>query len=151
MKFLITGHTSGVGQALYNRFGGVGLSRSTGFDISKDDIHPYLDGCDIFVNNAHCYDDIFAQTRLVYKASHKRQIVIGSMASDVARVRAGGAQMYSTAKSALEVACHQLYNDGSDITLVKPSYVKNPVDVVEVVEWILLQDFSVKEISFTPK
>ena len=35
MNFLITGHTKGIGKAIYDKFGGKGLSKSTGFDISK--------------------------------------------------------------------------------------------------------------------
>ena len=34
-KFVITGHTSGIGKAIFDKFGGVGLSRATLFDISK--------------------------------------------------------------------------------------------------------------------
>lgn len=152
IKFLITGHTQGIGKAIYQRFGGIGLSRSTGFDISKDDISPYLDECDVFINNAHCYDDIFAQTRLVYHAENKRQLVIGSLASDFSHVRTNSGKEYTTAKTALECACHQLFHKGSNITLIKPGYVNDenlsPSDIVDVIEWILLQDFSIKEITF---
>ena len=41
---VITGHTSGIGKALYKKYGGIGLSKTTGFDISKDDIEPYQVG-----------------------------------------------------------------------------------------------------------
>jgi short-subunit dehydrogenase involved in D-alanine esterification of teichoic acids len=62
MKVGITGHTSGIGLALYNKFKElgyevVGLSRSTGHDIGIDtarsDILNTINDCDIFVNNAY--------------------------------------------------------------------------------------------------
>ena len=64
MTFVITGHTSGIGKALYEEFGGIGLSRATGFDISKDDITPYIKEADVFINNAYCGN---VQVRLLYQ------------------------------------------------------------------------------------
>ena len=59
MKCVITGHTSGTGKALYNYFqqlgwNVVGMSRSNGYDISKDQDKIVQDAkdCDLFVNNA---------------------------------------------------------------------------------------------------
>lgn len=59
MKCVITGHTSGTGQALYNYFqqlgwNVVGMSRSNGYDITKDQDKIVQDAqdCDLFINNA---------------------------------------------------------------------------------------------------
>ena len=56
MKTVITGHTSGIGKALYEHFpGSVGLSRSNGFDIKNnfDQVVEQIKGCDLFINNAY--------------------------------------------------------------------------------------------------
>lgn len=58
MKLAITGHTRGIGLALYNEansagYSVIGLSRSTGHDISTDDILSAIEDCDCFINNAY--------------------------------------------------------------------------------------------------
>lgn len=56
MKVVITGHTRGIGNALYNHFpGAIGLSRSNGYDIDKDfdKVVDAIKGCDLFINNAY--------------------------------------------------------------------------------------------------
>jgi nucleoside-diphosphate-sugar epimerase len=62
MKVLITGHTSGIGKAIYDYFDSlgyecIGCSRSNGYDIStieaKDKILDLAKDIDIFVNNAY--------------------------------------------------------------------------------------------------
>lgn len=61
MKLAITGHTKGLGLAIYNHFKGdheiLGFSRSNGFDISslvcRQQILEALENCDIFFNNAY--------------------------------------------------------------------------------------------------
>lgn len=71
LKIAITGHTSGIGLSLYNRFKDlghevIGFSRSTGHDISIPDVcYSLLDTLndfDVFVNNA--YDPV-GQNRLL--------------------------------------------------------------------------------------
>lgn len=61
MKCVITGHTSGVGRHLFEYFTSkgwrvVGMSRSNGYDISKDIDKVIQDsiGADLFINNASC-------------------------------------------------------------------------------------------------
>lgn len=56
MKVVITGHTYGLGKALYEHFPNAhGLARSTGFDIEKDfdAVVSEINGCDLFINNAY--------------------------------------------------------------------------------------------------
>jgi hypothetical protein len=63
MKIAITGHTSGIGKGMYDHFLNqnhevFGLSRSNGYDISKniEDIIKVSSGCDLFINNAYSGD-----------------------------------------------------------------------------------------------
>lgn len=86
MKVVITGHTYGIGKALYEHFqtyGGwevVGLSRSNGYDIDKDfdKVVEAASGCFLFINNA--YRDK-QQTKLVNALKNKvtKMIVMGSV------------------------------------------------------------------------
>lgn len=60
-KIIITGHTHGVGKAIYDKFKEiscreiVGMSRSNGYDIDKDfdRIVEEATGCELFINNAY--------------------------------------------------------------------------------------------------
>ena len=60
-KIIITGHTSGVGKAIYDKFKEiscreiVGMSRSNGYDIDADfdKIVEEATGCELFINNAY--------------------------------------------------------------------------------------------------
>lgn len=60
-KIIITGHTHGIGQAIYNKFIEtscreiVGMSRSNGYDIEKDfdKIVKEATGCELFINNTY--------------------------------------------------------------------------------------------------
>jgi hypothetical protein len=85
MKVVITGHTYGLGKALYDSFKSaewevVGLSRSNGYDIDAnfDQVVEAAIGADLFINNA--YRDK-QQTRLVHalKNKVKKMVVMGSV------------------------------------------------------------------------
>jgi hypothetical protein len=60
-KIVITGHTSGIGKAIYDKFKEischeiVGLSRSNGYDIDNDfdKVIAEAAGADLFINNAY--------------------------------------------------------------------------------------------------
>lgn len=60
-KIIITGHTNGIGKAIYDKFKEiscreiVGMSRSNGYDIDKDfdKIVEEAAGCELFINNAY--------------------------------------------------------------------------------------------------
>jgi nucleoside-diphosphate-sugar epimerase len=60
-KIIVTGHTSGIGKAIYDKFKEiscreiVGMSRSNGYDIDKDfdKIVEEATGCELFINNAY--------------------------------------------------------------------------------------------------
>ena len=86
MKVVITGHTQGIGKALYEHFqtfGGwevVGLSRSNGYDIDVDfdRVVEAASGCFLFINNAYRDQQ---QTKLVHALKDKvaKMIVMGSV------------------------------------------------------------------------
>lgn len=60
-KIIITGHTHGIGKAIYDKFTEIscreiiGMSRSNGYDINKDfdKIVEEASGCELFINNAY--------------------------------------------------------------------------------------------------
>tara|TARA_Y100000385_G_C12715212_1_gene476251 strand:- start:37 stop:636 length:600 start_codon:yes stop_codon:yes gene_type:complete len=60
-KIIITGHTSGIGKAIFDKFNEVscheiiGMSRSNGYDIEKDfdKIVAEAEGAELFINNAY--------------------------------------------------------------------------------------------------
>ena len=61
MKISITGHTKGIGKAIYDVLSEehdvIGFSRSNGFNISDPrKIFVASIGCDVFINNAYIMD-----------------------------------------------------------------------------------------------
>ena len=85
-KIVITGHTSGIGKAIFDKFTEVscheiiGMSRSNGYDIEKDfdKVVEEATGADFFVNNA--YRDI-QQLKLFHALKDKvnMMVVMGSV------------------------------------------------------------------------
>jgi nucleoside-diphosphate-sugar epimerase len=85
-KIIITGHTSGIGKAIYDKFTEIscrqiaGMSRSNGYDIDAnfDKIVEEAKGCELFINNA--YRDS-QQLRLVEALKDKvdMMVVMGSV------------------------------------------------------------------------
>jgi RmlD substrate binding domain len=121
MKIAITGHTAGIGQALYKEFqerGHVvsGFSRTNGYDISKpDDINKIITesaDADLFVNNAH---HGFSQTTLLYdlaaawRSQHKTIVCIGSSLTG-RWITSHKEYGYRTYKIALDHAIEHLQN-----------------------------------------
>lgn len=117
MLVAITGHTSGIGQALRQHMvtqghAVVGFSRSTGHDISsqqaRQSIIDACQGVDLFINNA-CSG--FAQVELLYglhsRFSSARMLIvnIGSNSPDGIKPRPWP---YSVHKAALDKATEQL-------------------------------------------
>jgi hypothetical protein len=85
-KIIITGHTYGIGKAIYDKFTEVscheiiGMSRSNGYDIDKDfdKIVAEAEGCELFINNAYRDQQ---QTKLVNALKDKvdMMVVMGSV------------------------------------------------------------------------
>tara|TARA_Y100000816_G_scaffold249622_1_gene199260 strand:- start:369 stop:851 length:483 start_codon:yes stop_codon:yes gene_type:complete len=160
MNFLITGHTKGIGKAIYDKFGGKGLSKSTGFDISKDSIKYHLQDVDVFVNNAYDNNNPWAQTKILYETLQVKKIIcIGSNTTDQSK---NWPHPYQSAKFALENSCNQLFYQGYNITLIKLGYVdtervekvlQDKIDcayIVDTIDWILKQKYKIKELTIVP-
>lgn len=87
MKYVVTGHTQGIGKSLFNRLSPncIGFSKSTGHDITnksnRREIIKQSHDCDVFINNA---TDGLGQTLLLidlfneWKDTDKIIINVGS-------------------------------------------------------------------------
>lgn len=92
MKYVVTGHTQGIGKSLFNRLSPscIGFSKSTGYDITKKECRQEIikqsKDCDIFINNA---TDGLGQTLLLvelfteWKDTNKIIINVGSRIAEV--------------------------------------------------------------------
>jgi NADP-dependent 3-hydroxy acid dehydrogenase YdfG len=93
MKYAITGHTSGIGQALFSHLSpaAIGFSLTTGYDIrdraDRIRIINESEDCDVFINNAPAG---FGQTELFlelfehWKHKDKTIINVGSRIAEIA-------------------------------------------------------------------
>lgn len=134
MKIAITGHTSGIGQALAKQYTDrgheiVGLSKRHGNDIRNfKKIADKIEPCDIFINNAQQH---YAQTDLLFEMHQrwsgiegKEIIVISTMTTLVGPM---DQQIdYYTQKVALDTASLELAKSSlwPKIMLVRPGEVK---------------------------
>lgn len=137
MKIAITGHTAGIGQALFKIYESqgheiVGLSRRNGYNIRS--IHKLLtmiEPCDMFINNAQVG---FAQTELlfaVYRAwqgkEGKKIVNISTMLTSSPISSLPGLDMteYYVQKQAFEETIRQLRHlrNWPKLCLVKPGGV----------------------------
>lgn len=129
LKYAITGHTYGIGAALYNKFlpNAVGFSKSTGYDITtyearKRIIHEVQD-CDVFINNAPAG---FGQAEMClelwyeWKNQHKTIINVGSRIAESSVVlRDDNSQFlgYSMHKRTLKTLSEDLSNIPTPLTV----------------------------------
>jgi hypothetical protein len=132
MKVVITGHTYGIGKALYNSFKSaewevIGLSRSNGYDIDADfdKVVEAATGADFFINNS--YRDK-QQTRLVHalKNKVKKMIVMGSVSRHYPELIHTD---YVHDKQELAEACRLISLDpnGIDILHLDLSFIEQPM------------------------
>ena len=132
MKVVITGHTYGIGKALYDSFKSaewevVGLSRSNGYDIDKnfDRVVEAATGADLFINNA--YRDK-QQTKLVHalKNKVKKMVVMGSVSRHYPELIHTD---YVHDKQELAEACRLVSIDpnGIDILHLDLSFIEQPI------------------------
>lgn len=155
MDLVITGHTRNIGKYIYDHFGGVGLSLSQGFDITKDNIASHINKNTVFINNAFTYTDLNAQEKMLEQSLHaKKIIVIGT------NTQFEG--LYKDAKDKLKNKCSQYFHQGYDITYlafgkVDTTFQLNNNDpkiskeyVVECVDFILKSPYRVETISIRP-
>jgi len=121
VKIAITGHTSGIGKAIFEALSTehdvIGLSRSTGHDITSDlDKAKIIDkiyDCDVFINNAFDYVNFTdAQTKLakqmfdVWFGENKYIMNVSSRVNDFEGVRN---QKYADAKLSLDNFYEETY------------------------------------------
>ena len=138
MKIAITGHTSGIGLALYNyytKMGNevIGFSRTNGYDLKDDStiskIIKEASNCDIFFNNAY-YE--LAQVKLLYglhmfwqNNSDKCMVVTSSRSADFIDFRTSG---YTIMKSALDNAIKQCqFSAKYHLLNFKPGFTNTPM------------------------
>ena len=142
MKIAITGHSSGIGQALAKQYEHrgheiVGLSRRNGYNIrSLPKVAGQIDPCDVFINNAQVG---FAQTELLYEIWQRWQGVENKHIINISTMltcQSGppgeqfdndiGIQRYQTEKRALEETHFKLVHKNlwPQMILVKPGEVK---------------------------
>lgn len=120
MKYAVTGHTYGIGQALFKKLqpNVIGFSKSTGYDITKREIRNRIIqdvyDCDVFINNAPAG---FGQSEMclelwhVWKDTNKTIINIGSrIAEDCITLDLNYTHLleYSMHKKTLKALTHDL-------------------------------------------
>ena len=159
MKIAITGHTSGIGQALFNILEKrghdiTGLSKRTGHNIRTiPKIANLVESCDMFINNAQAG---YAQTELLYDVWQKWRNVSGKSIWCISTMMTqqpvdppipGQEEIvmsqYRTQKRALEEAVNQLREKSGSckITIIRPGGVatldgQEPGDrLCDVDEW----------------
>jgi short-subunit dehydrogenase involved in D-alanine esterification of teichoic acids len=132
MKIGITGHTSGLGEAIYNILNDTevkGFSRNNGYDITTpQSIIDEIENYDIFINNAYSG---FSQVNILYdlyekwKNEDKKIINISSNSSDGIKTKS---HIYAIHKSALDKASEQLHYDKGvcKVINVRPGWIDTP-------------------------
>ena len=133
MKCVITGHTSGIGQALMIHFVEkgwtvYGLSRSNGYDIDQDldKIIEVAKGCDLFINNAYSTD---SQLKLTKALIHQvpKIVTMGAAVTDYPDLIDSD---YSRNKKALETYCRvmSLQESVADVLFLKISFAETTLN-----------------------
>ena len=114
MKIVITGHTSGIGKALFDvlsiDYDVIGLSRSNGYDITTDlgrsKIIDAAYDCDVFVNNAFDYsnytDAQVVLARKIFDLWNGEQKYIVNISSRVNDFQQINNQQYADVKLSLD-------------------------------------------------
>lgn len=169
LKVAITGHTRGLGAALFERFSVTdmvsGLSRSNGCDIRNiPKICEVVKDADIFINNAY---DRYSQVDLLYavydmwKDQDKKIINISSMASEGIK---SYLHPYAVHKIALDAAFKQIasQNNRCKVVNIKPSWIDTPRverytgakicpnDLADLIYTIAMNELYVTEVKVLP-
>lgn len=137
MKIAITGHTTGIGKAIFENFSlaghnCLGFSRSNGYDISSKESRSAILSqslsCDIFVNNATTYKDD-SQLRLltgiyeIWKNDTRKIIInLSSRAGDLIHSSTYPYPAYAKQKFDLDQFCESQMR-GPWIINLKPGFV----------------------------
>lgn len=174
MKIAITGHTKGIGKALYDHFQTnghevLGFSRSNGFELPRDYMTVIAEAkeCDVFVNNAYAGNAqalILTQICQFDWANQEKHIInIGSISS-LTPIHLQ--PMYAANKAGLKrvVGNFQSKQALPRITNLNPGLVDTPGsaaikglhrmavdDIVAIVDFCLKFPHTVLDISFRHK
>ena len=122
MKLAITGHTSGLGHALYERFSpAIGFSRSNGYNIAAPDdrarIVSAAADCDVFINNAYAgiaQVDLLYEIYAAWRDTDRLIVNISSNSGDGIKTRP---HIYAVHKTALDKASQQLSYQKSSVRI----------------------------------
>lgn len=132
MKIAITGHTSGIGQGIYQYFEKQGhdvrgYSRSNGWTLPECEsrLLDEIADCDLFVNNSLPVGSqmfLLKETWARWKNTNKTVLVTGSLIADI-QFPATMAQVptYQQEKQQLDILCKQLRYDNSGPRLISIS------------------------------
>lgn len=131
MKIVVTGHTKGLGQAIYYHYINlghdvIGFSRTNGYDIEQAadfaKIVQAAKTANLFFNNVHYK---FSQVNFLYALQNATTIITsGSMAADQT-----GSNAYSQEKHTLEQTHKKLVKETScPMLLLKMGYLENYSD-----------------------
>lgn len=133
----ITGHTNGIGKALFETFGDKGFSRSNGYNLTEKydrlKMYQHLNECSVFINNAFMYDDpkypdhMWVQTEILYEVYDRMnadQLII-NISSNTVDENTRKVWPYQAAKAALDKAIYQLQYipKGPMVSSIKFGYV----------------------------
>jgi hypothetical protein len=166
MNIAITGHTKGIGQALYNHFlpfyNVKGFSRTNGFNINnlniRNDIVKEIKDFDIFINNAYNdFDDsqLLMLKEVFYSWQNQNKLII-----NISSRFTTADHDYCTTKKKLDKFCHEQQYILPRICNLKPgltdtSRVKNiqgnkmdVTDIITVIDFCLKNKFIVHEVTF---
>jgi len=131
LKIAITGHTKGLGAALYEHFINTGhevsgFSRSLGYILpfKMQEVLTLADDADVFINNAL---PVTAQVSLLYQLYHRwkdKQKIILTVGSHTTDDFHSEPNQYYAEKFGLDAACKNLrkLNPVCKIILIRPSY-----------------------------
>lgn len=161
MKIFVTGHTSGIGQAVYNLakekgYTVAGGSRSTGFDISNPDVYPQILEYDVLVNNAYHHSgqlDLLKYIHSHWTNSPKRIINVGSWHKDTLLGRPLSRLNYNVAKKALETYSFWISDNETlcKSMMYNPGYVDTPLAREGIEDWPVANQQRVLAQTMDPK
>jgi hypothetical protein len=127
MKYAITGHTSGIGKAVFESCkDAIGFSKSQGYNIllaqDRKKIIEQTQDCDVFINNAH---DGFGQTYMLldlfhsWKNTNKTIINVGSKIAEDTTVLKNYEHLleYQIQKKSLRILHNDLVNLKTNLKL----------------------------------
>lgn len=113
-KIAITGHSGGLGKAVWQIFSGPpfllqGYSRSNGWDIYLPyDICEHAKDCDVFINNAYGGWQQIHLLHRMHEMWHDQPKMIVNISSSYQDRNVPGPNHYTVHKAALDKAVHQL-------------------------------------------